>query len=236
MDVVHDGRRMQFVTPNAYTKWRVETIRTKEPCTLEWIAGMQPGDVLVDVGANVGMYSIWAAATRGVEVRAFEPEAQNFALLNQNIFINGLGHMITAYPVGLADTRGLTVLHMSDMRAGASCHALGDALDYKGEALNVLHEQGSVAARLDDLREKIPQPTHIKIDVDGFESRVVAGGLRTIAKARSVLIEVNPALGEHQDMLWSMHTLGFEYDPAQVTAATRKDGPFKGVAEYVFFR
>ena len=84
-EVVHAGTRMVFVTPNAFTKGRVDSIYSKEPCTLEWIAEFKPDDILVDVGANVGMYSIWAAATRKIKVFAFEPEAQNYALLNRNI-------------------------------------------------------------------------------------------------------------------------------------------------------
>ena len=89
-ELEHAGARMIFSTPNTGTRWRVETISTKEPCTLEWIAEFKPNDILVDVGANVGMYTVWAAATRGARVFAFEPEAQNYALLNRNILFNDL--------------------------------------------------------------------------------------------------------------------------------------------------
>src|SRR5689334_12310835 len=89
-EIVHDGTRMVFVTPTVFTRWRVDSIYSKEPCTLDWIAGFGADEILVDVGANVGMYSIWAAATKGTRVFAFEPEAQNYALLNRNIFVNRL--------------------------------------------------------------------------------------------------------------------------------------------------
>ena len=56
----------QYVTPNTATRWRVDTLFEKEPITIEWIAGFKPDDVLIDVGANVGMYTIWAAKSRGV--------------------------------------------------------------------------------------------------------------------------------------------------------------------------
>src|SRR5262245_61396819 len=62
-EIIHKGTPMTFVTPSQMTKWRVETIFTKEPCTLEWIETFSADDVLFDIGANVGTYSIWAAAT-----------------------------------------------------------------------------------------------------------------------------------------------------------------------------
>ena len=49
-----DGRRLRFFTPNSHTLWRARTFFTKEPDTLEWIRGFGEGEVLLDVGANVG--------------------------------------------------------------------------------------------------------------------------------------------------------------------------------------
>ena len=72
-EIVHKGVRMVFATPNQMTKWRADSIYEKEPCTLEWIDSFAADDVLFDIGANVGMYTIWAAATRGCRVFAFEP-------------------------------------------------------------------------------------------------------------------------------------------------------------------
>src|ERR1044071_5509253 len=95
-EIVHAGSMMTFITPSRLTRERVDSIYVKEPCTLEWIDSFAPGDVLVDVGANVGMYTIWAAATRKASVFAFEPEAQNYALLNRNILANNLQDRVKA--------------------------------------------------------------------------------------------------------------------------------------------
>ena len=75
--IVHCGDiDVIYATPSLATKWRVDTLFEKEPVTLEWIAGFQPGEVLVDVGANVGMPRLHSAArTRGAKVYAFEPES-----------------------------------------------------------------------------------------------------------------------------------------------------------------
>ena len=91
---VNDGTtEVAYATPNVFTKWRVDSLFTKEPDTIEWIRGFQADEVFVDIGANVGMYTIWAAKTRGVRTFAFEPESQNYALLCRNIVLNGFGEV-----------------------------------------------------------------------------------------------------------------------------------------------
>jgi len=238
--VEQDGLTMHFVTPSVMTFWRVDSIRTKEPWTLEWIAGFDRGDILLDCGANVGMYTIWAAMTRQARVFAFEPEAQNYALLNRNIQVNGLAATVKAYCLGLSDKSGLSVLHMADMRIGGSNHALGEALDFAHRPLATNFVQGSVAATVDELvaAGAMPVPHHIKIDVDGFEPKVIAGARATLAGkgVKSLLIETNRNLDDHLAMVGELEKLGFRYEAAQVQRAERKDGPFKGVAEYVFKR
>jgi FkbM family methyltransferase len=239
-EIEHAGVRMVFATPSTFTRWRVESIYRKEPWTLEWIAGFMPGEILLDCGANVGMYSIWAAATRRVRVYAFEPEAQNYALLNRNILLNGLTDLVTAYCVGLSDQPGLSILHMADLRIGGSCHTVGDPLDYKHEPMKSIFRQGCVARTLDELVQagELEVPNHIKIDVDGIEPRIIAGARRTLDNraVRSLLIETNQNLDDHRGMVSELNALGFKYDQAQVARAERKDGAFRGVAEYVFKR
>jgi FkbM family methyltransferase len=236
----HDGVAMQYYTPTTFTKWRVDSFFEKEPITVEWIAGFSPGEVLVDVGANVGMYSIWAATTRGVRVYAFEPEAQNYAVLNRNIALNELGARVTAYCVALSNTAGYSELHLSNLQIGGSCHSLGERVDFNHQPMQPAFSQGCVAGRLDDLVAEgvVPVPHHVKIDVDGFEPKVIAGAASTLREPglKSLLIEINPALQDHREMIAELERLGFSYDPQQVAAAERRSGAFKGVAEYVFKR
>ena len=239
-EIEHAGTKMVFATPSAMTRWRVESIYHKEPCTLQWIAEFQPDDILVDVGANVGMYTIWAAATRKMKVFAFEPEAQNYALLNRNIMANGLQDRIKAYCVGLSDHQGLTDLYMADLRVGGSNHSVGEAIDFKLEPMSAAFCQGCVVTKLDELisTQAIPIPTHIKIDVDGIEPKVIAGATAALKHSgvRSLLIEINTNLEDHRNMIHALTDLGFGYDPEQVNRAMRRDGSFKGVAEHVFKR
>jgi len=239
-ELTHNGVRVVYATPTLFTKWRVDSLFEKEPITIQWIAEFAPAEVLVDVGANVGMYSIWAAKSRGTRVYSFEPEAQNYALLNRNITMNGVDGRVRAYCVALSDSGGYSELHLSDLRPGGSCHSLGERVDFKHEPMNPKYSQGCVAARLDDLvaAGTVPMPQYIKIDVDGFEPKVIAGSRKVLGDRtlRSLLIETNPNLDDHRRMIGELQSLGFRYDPAQVAAAERKAGPFKGVAEYVFRR
>jgi FkbM family methyltransferase len=186
------------------------------------------------------MYTIWAAATRKVSVYAFEPESQNYAILNRNIQLNGLQGRVKAYCMGLSDSSGLFDLHMADMRVGGSCHSVGEALDFQHKPLQTVYVQGCVAGTIDELvaAGAIPVPNHIKIDVDGFEPKVTAGARKTLTNPalRSVLIETNQNLQDHMAMVREMNALGLMHDPAQVRRAERQAGAFKGVAEHVFRR
>jgi FkbM family methyltransferase len=229
-----------YATPNTTTRWRVESLFTKEPCTIDWIAGFASGEVLVDIGANVGMYTVWAAKTRGARVYAFEPEAQNYAALNRNIALNELGASVKAYCLALSDQGGYSELHLSEIKLGGSCHSVGEQVDFRHQPMRPAFSQGCIAARLDDLvgAGVVPTPHYIKIDVDGFEPKVIAGAASVLRdpKVRSLLIEVNQNLPDHMAMVKELAALGFSYDRAQVAAAERKSGAFEGCAEYVFRR
>ena len=239
-EILHEGVTMSFATPSTFTRWRVESIYSKEPWTLEWIASFQPGEILLDCGANVGMYTIWAAATRKVRVIALEPESQNYATLNRNIRENRLGDLVRAYCMGLSDSSGLFDLHMTDMQIGGSNHALGDPLNFELKELQPRFSQGGIGFALDQLVESgaVPVPNHFKIDVDGFEHKVIAGARKTLLNPllKSLLIETNQNLQEHRAMVTQLNALGFRHDPEQVKRSERKSGAFKGVAEHVFRR
>jgi len=239
-EVEWEGKTVVYATPNQATRWRVETLFTKEPVTMAWLGSFGPEDVLVDVGANVGMYSIWAAAQRGARVYAFEPESQNYALLNRNIALNGLNGRVHAYCLALSDAAGCSELHLSSLMAGASMHSYGEKLDFKLEPMQPAYSQGCVSATLDALVAEgaLPQPTRIKIDVDGIEHRVIGGARAVIADRRlhSILIEVNQNLEAHRAMVRRLTEDGWRYDPAQVAAADHRQGALKGLAEYVFHR
>jgi hypothetical protein len=94
--------------------------------------------------------------------------------------------------------------------------------------------------RLDDLLEIIEnrQPTHIKIDVDGIEHRVVDGMRKTLASpsVKSVLIELNPQNQNHSSVFDIMGDMGYLISDEQIKACTIKEGSWAGTCNVIFFR
>jgi len=234
------GVRLGFYVPNSLLFWRAKTITTKEPTTIEWLDSMCAGEELLDIGANVGGYSIYASKIRGVKVNAIEPEAQNFSILCQNVLLNQLQDSVQCWPIALADATKLEKLYISDLRAGGSCHSVGENLDFKLEPKDSHFSQGCYETTLDKLIDDkvIPPPDHIKVDVDGLEHKVILGGIRTLKECnvKSLSIEINIALKEHQELIETLINLNFRFDTAQVARARRSAGAFEGVAEYIFSR
>jgi FkbM family methyltransferase len=93
---------------------------TKEPFTVAWLEReLQAGDVLYDLGANIGAYALIAACgTPGVRVVAFEPGAETFAVLCENIVLNGVERQITPVPIVLGSETRLGVFRYVDLRSG----------------------------------------------------------------------------------------------------------------------
>lgn len=174
---------------------RAELLATKEPETIEWINSFADGAVLFDIGANVGVFSLYAALHRNCDVYAFEPEAKNYACMNKNILLNGLGRRVKALNVGLHDSTRIEFLQLHDLASGAALHALGEAVDWRGQAFEPKFEQAVLAFSLDEFIDRFhaPLPSHIKLDVDGNEEKIIRGGRRTFSDPRmkSLMIEIN---------------------------------------------
>lgn len=238
--IKHPDGRMVFNTPNKMTRWRVQTLSDKEPDTIRWLESMEAGSVLVDVGANVGMYTVFAAVIRKMRVFAFEPESQNYALLNANIEANGLSERAVAFPLALSDETKLDKLFLSQFSAGGSCHSFAEEVGFDLRPRKAAFTQGAYSVTLDQLVESgaVPVPQYIKIDVDGIEHKVLAGARKTLGNpaVREILVELNTNLKEHADAIEMLQAAGFDYDPAQSSGALRSSGVFEGVGEFVFRR
>ena len=219
------------------TLWRVETFWDKEPDTLRWINTFKPDDLFIDIGANIGLYSLYAACSRGVEVIAFEPESLNYALLNKNIFLNRIGQKIKAYALALSNEMAFNAIHLSLFIEGGSCHNFKEKLDFKHEPLSPEFSQGCLSMTLDYLIEQrlIPVPQHIKIDVDGIEHKILEGAKQTLKNSavQSVLVELNMNLSLHRQVIEFMKENGFLYSCSK---SNQNEDLFKDVVNYIFFR
>ncbi len=166
-----------------------------QPEVPEWIDSFDEKSCLVDVGANIGVFSLYAAKKKH-SVVAFEPESLNFACLNLNIMDNNLKDYITAYPISLNDNNDISFLNLSTMKFGGSGNTFGSCLDESGNIFEPVYKQGSMAFKLDDvIKKKKITVNYVKIDVDGNELFVLKGmsELLKSPNLKSLCIELDPA-------------------------------------------
>jgi FkbM family methyltransferase len=222
---------------NPACKWRADTFFSKEPATVGWLGELGPNDVLWDVGANIGLYSLFAAS-RGAQVIAIEPMIPNLYALQCNLELNpNLAKRITIVPAALSNCDRFALLHLSSPDVASSCHSAGEPLNFKLQHKDHWQgHQGTILMRGDTLGQEIALPTAIKIDVDGFEHLVVNGFGPMPDCIRSFCIECNWNLAEHHAMVDQLQSMGFAYDPAQYAAAQRTEGTFVGVGEMILRR
>ena len=240
LTVTRNGRevfRMRDFGP--LTRMRAETFESKEPETLRWIESFEPGSRLLDVGANVGVFSLYAV-TRGCEVVAVEPDALNFALLHENIRLNPkLGTVsVRAYPMALHNDFRISELNVTGSEWGSALSSFDSRIDFKGEVFRPLFGQGCVGVELDAFVRQIGfEPNHMKIDVDGNEIQVLQGAPQVLASRRlnSVLIELDERRPDYEECLRLLTHSGFKLVEKTQGAAV-STGVFAGSYNHIFQR
>ena len=90
ISVKHNSLEVKFINNNELTLFRSLSFSNKEPETLKWINRFEKNSTFFDIGANVGLYSIYAAKLTGANVYAFEPSVLNLEILYKNIDLNNL--------------------------------------------------------------------------------------------------------------------------------------------------
>jgi FkbM family methyltransferase len=170
---------------------------TREPETLAWIDGFETPCRFWDIGANVGVFSIYAGLRPGVEVSAFEPAAASYGALCRNIEVNQLGDRVQGYCLAVGDRTELGRLNLTATNAGSVFNAFESTTDCFGNEIAVVFRQGVVGFSIDDFRRLfgLAAPNYLKIDVDSIEERILAGAHETLRDPdlRSVLIELEAA-------------------------------------------
>lgn len=179
---------------------RAMTLLTKQPATIAWIEGFAPGSVFWDVGANVGIYALYAALRDDTTVVALEPAAVNYFLLSANCEANKFDARMQCLLVGLGRDRSVQRLEVSQFAAAQSFSFLGKEQPYHGR-------QATLIVSMDQLVEEygVACPNYIKIDVPGLSEDIIAGGQRTLARkdVREIHIELTTSKGGRRiaDML-----------------------------------
>ncbi len=199
--VIHNGVELRLITPNSLCTWRAKTFSIKEPETLEWIDSMQESSIMWDVGANVGLYALYAAKKKKCQVWAFEPSIFNLETLARNIYENELTSQICIVPLPLNTQFGPSVLHMSTTEWGGALSTFDKGFGWDGHIIRQVFEFQTFGISMDDGVEimGIPQPDYIKMDVDGLEHFILKGGAKILKQVKGVLIEVNDDFKEQAD-------------------------------------
>jgi FkbM family methyltransferase len=184
---------------------------------------LRAGDLLVDVGANIGSYTILAMAGAKAHCIAFEPGAAAFAWLERNVRLNGVA--------------ALAELHRSAVGARAGTVALtrdGDTVNHvvTDTMTETVPTELAPMTTLDEtLAGRIP--ILLKIDVEGFETEVLNGAIQTLAAPalRAVLLELNGSGRRYgytdTDLRRRLEARGFEecaYRPFERRLGSRREG------------
>lgn len=161
------------------------TAVSKERETIFWLETMQPGETFVDIGANVGCYSL-IAASRELQVIAFEPAPFNFRRLKENVALNGFQNQIKCHHDVIGDHIGTCSMQWSSTESGAASHQQIQGNDLPVTSLDCISNF---------------TPDHIKIDVDGAELKVVQGGMKIWPEVKSVQVEIDDSLPGWEQIL-----------------------------------
>jgi FkbM family methyltransferase len=174
---------------------------------------LRPGDLFVDIGANIGSYTVLASAAVGAATMAFEPIPATFQSLLDNVQLNRMADRVEAFNSAVG--RKMGEIEMTADR-GPTNQAIQAGENYFGQTTKV------PVVTLDEALNGRPVPKLIKIDVEGFESEVIAGGQAVLSDPaqQAVIMELNGSatrygideLALHRQML-EFNYMPYAYDP-----------------------
>jgi FkbM family methyltransferase len=192
---------LEFFTPNFVCEWRANTFSSKEPETLKWIDEYGGDGAFFDIGANIGLYSIYYAKSKSGKVFAFEPSVLNTKQLVKNIALNEASDLVSVLTAPLTDRDGFATFKHSSLDEGGALSSFGVTYGQDGTGFQETLSYSLLGFTLDSLVELglIPgNPRLIKIDVDGIEHLILRGAKKTLKNQDciSVLVEVTPKFSE----------------------------------------
>ncbi len=191
---IKDGLVLNLETKNSHEIHRAQTFYSKEPEMIDWLnnlALVNKGDdfVLYDIGANIGIYSLYAALIHNSAIiYAFEPESTNFASLCTNIVSNKITNIIP-FQLAFTETDKFDLLNVGIVSSGAGAASIEG--EYYGMPNKLL--QGVYCTSLNNIYENdfFRKPNFTKIDVDGHESTILnnASKILTDKNLKGLMIE-----------------------------------------------
>jgi FkbM family methyltransferase len=193
------------------------------------------GATFVDVGANIGWYSLHVAAfDPTTKVYAFEPVPSSFEWLRAGVALNGLRNIETL-PMAVSDRTGDIILYVDEAIAGAASAAPATS----GEELEGVHCQST---RLDDFaREHDVAPDIVKLDIEGGELAALQGAERILSTHRPIVFcemlrKLAKPFGYHpNDIIALMRGSGYECFRAEENRLERFGSMDDATTETNFF-
>jgi FkbM family methyltransferase len=166
-------------------------------------AFVQPGDTFIDVGANIGFYTLALSASHpGLRVIAFEPNPKNYRLLQANIRLNKFEQAVCE-PLALSDEDGTAKLYLcaSDMSA-----SLESNFEVATSAVQVKRTS------LDNYLARHPVPGRllIKVDVEGHEAAFLSGAIQTLESRKPDIISEITSPGD-SDLSTLLKQAGYRF-------------------------
>lgn len=209
-----------FTVPNYISDWRAQTSSFKEPDTIDWINNFNSKKVFWDIGANVGVFSLYAAKARSTKVLAFEPSIFNLELLARNININNLQDLISVVPIPLSNQSEISSLNFSTETWGGALSTFKEDFGWDGKPFDPKFSLNMFGSSLDDMvySMKLTPPNYLKIDVDGLEHLILEGGQNTLEYVESILIEVNASFADQYKTIERiLSNNGFKLDNEKIS-------------------
>jgi FkbM family methyltransferase len=191
------NKKIIFFTPSPLIKWLSDSFLQKEPETIEWINSFNNKTILWDIGANIGLYSIYAATKhKNIQIICFEPSTNNLRVLSRNISINNLEEKITINQFPLTNKiNKYLLMKENQFIEGSALSSFGENFNHSGKRMTSKNQYKIYGTTVDYLlKNKILDfPNYIKIDVDGLEHIILDGAKKSLInkKIRSISIEIN---------------------------------------------
>ena len=207
-----------FRTGHGRHLWRVKTFFTEEPMMIDWLRTLKPNDIFLDIGANVGMYTI-PAASICQQVYACELDPVNIGILKENIHLNKAHGKVVILPFAASDKMELVDIYYRDFSKGDALQSVGRESPFRTIVGTGAHHQQQVSFPLDFIFRNLSlgAPTKVKIDVDGNERIVFAGAKSTILQAQEIYYE-DSGLAESAEIVETILAAGFEIHRMEQTA------------------
>lgn len=236
-------KKIIFFTPNHLIKWLADSFLQKEPETIEWIDSFKGKIIFWDIGANIGLYSIYAAIKhKNIQVISFEPSVNNLRILSRNISINNLEEKIIINQFPLTNKKNKYLLMRDNtFIEGSALSVFGENFNHSGKRMLSKNQYKIYGTTIDYLLNNkiLDFPNYIKIDVDGLEHIILNGAKKSLInkKIKSISIEINEKFKvQYNKILKIMKKNNFILKQKKRNSFFYRDKQFAKTYNYIFSR